>query len=71
MSINQFVNNDEMYFNACLRVNAYNEKTGEVRTVIDTGKTGWGDVPYDILDKEVTAISAEGNTIVLEYYEVA
>ena len=70
MSINQFINNGEMYFNAFLRVNAYNETTGTVRTVIDTGKTRWGDVPFDIHDKEVTAMSADGKTIVLEYYEV-
>ena len=66
MTINDVVNNPYMSFNACLRINVYDVATGELKTAVDTAESGWGDVPFDLCEKEVTAMSADDRTIVLE-----
>ena len=66
MTINEFVNNPYMNFNAALKINVYNDENGDLTTVVNTLADGWGDVPYDLCDKEVTAISTENGAIVLE-----
>lgn len=68
MTINEFVNNPDMCFNAPLCIRCYNDDTGELNTILDTRESGWGDIPFDVCEKEVTAVSTEGSAIVLEYF---
>ena len=48
-----------------IKVNMF--KDGYLSTVVDSGRKGVGDIPFDIVMRDVTAISVDCNTIVLEF----
>ena len=62
MILGQLLNND-FYFNACLKL------TQGDKVLVDTRETGWGDIPFDLLNKAVTEISVDCEAITIDLEE--
>ena len=54
-------------FHPLTRVKVNMFKDGYLATVVDTGRKGISDIPLEIVVRDVTAMSVESNTIVLEF----
>ena len=71
MRIGELVNNPEFSFNAPLRILHYLGHEDETRTVFDTTVSGWGDLPFDLIDKSISAINTgDDGVIEIEYVDL-
>ena len=60
MTVGNMINND-FSFNAGLIIRGYNSGKDYVNTIRD----GWGDVPFDIVDKTIVALGVEDYAVLL------
>ena len=64
MIVNDIVNLMDGFTN--LRVMKYIDEFDRFMDVFSTSYSQWEDIPYDVADLEVTRISIDNNTLVLE-----